>query len=291
MSPARISAKVSADLGRTWNKPFTIQENIGKENVMESDFLRLKSGAIAFFFCAKNSESDCKPYVKISPDEGKSWSEPTPIAKFYGGYVTLNNDRAAQLSSGRILLPAAVTPNVYAYPALDSLCFYSDDECRTWFRCKNMISLPSSSAGADEPGVVELKDHTVLMWFRNTLGYIYKSYSEDRGESWSSPESMNLVSPCSPQNIKRIPSTSDLLLVWNNTTGSKRTPLTVAVSKDEGETWENLKNIEDDEYNYAYPSITFVNDLALLTYFVYDERTSLIHLKLKTIPVNWFYKK
>lgn len=111
---------------------------------MESDLLRLRSGEIALFFCVKNSEADCKPYMRKSFDEGKSWSEPAPIAKPYAGYYTLNNDRAIQLSSGRLLLPSAMTPNVWAFPQLVSLCFYSDDNCRTWFRSKNVVSLPSS---------------------------------------------------------------------------------------------------------------------------------------------------
>ena len=292
MSPARISGKISADLGKKWSVPFTVQENIGIENVMEADTLRLRSGEILFFFCVKNSETDCRPHMKKSSDECRSWSEPTAIDKYCGGYVTLNNDRAVQLSTGRIILPAAITPNVYAYPQLESLCFFSDDDGRTWFRSKNLLSLPSSWQGADEPGVVELRDGTVMMWFRTTLGHIYKSFSEDGGESWSQPESMKAVSPCSPQNIKRITRTGDLLLVWNSKIGPRRTPLTVAVSKDEGETWKNCKNIEDDDkYGYAYPSLTFVKNLVLLTYFVYDENTSRIDLKLKTVPVDWLYRK
>jgi len=292
MSPARISGKISTDIGKTWSEPFTIQENIGTENVMESDLLRLGSGELALFFCVKNSEADCKPYMIKSFDEGKSWSEPVPVAKFHGGYLTLNNDRAIQLSSGRLLLPSAMTPNVFAFPQLVSLCFFSDDNGRTWFRSKNVVSLSSSAQGASEPGVVELRDGRVLMWFRNTLGHIYKSYSEDEGETWSCPESMNVVSPCSPQNIKRNPSTGHLVLVWNNTTSLRRNPLTMAVSTDEGETWENPRDIEVDErYSYSYPSVTFVKDLVLLTYYVHDEKDLLLHLKLRTIPVDWLYKR
>jgi sialidase-1 len=292
MSPARISGKISADLGKRWSTPFTVQENSGTENVMEADLLRLKSGEILFFFCMKNSETDCRPHMKKSSDECRTWNEPVAIDKYFGGYVTLNNDRAVQLSTGRIILPAAITPNVYAYPQLEALCFFSDDDGRTWFRSKNILSLPSSWQGADEPGVVELKDSTLMMWFRTTLGHVYKSFSENGGETWSQPESMKVVSPCSPQNIKRIPSTGDLLLVWNSKIGPRRTPLTVAVSKDEGETWANRKNIEDDKkYGYAYPSLTFVKDLVFLTYFVYDENTSHIDLKLKTVPVSWLYRK
>jgi sialidase-1 len=292
MSPARISGKMSENLGKKWSESFTVQENIGKENVMEADMLRLKSKAILFFFCAKNSETECVPHVKKSLDEGETWTQPLAIDRYFGGYVTLNNDRAIQLSNGRIILPAAVTPNVYAYPQLESFCFFSDDDGRTWFRSKNLLSMPTSWQGADEPGIVELKDGTVMMWFRTTLGHIYKSYSEDDGESWSKPASMKVVSPCSPQIIKRIPGTSDLLLVWNNTTGPRRSPLTVAVSNDEGRTWKHQKNLETDEkYGYAYPSVTFVKDLVLITYFVYDENTSRAPLKLKIVSKDWLYGK
>jgi hypothetical protein len=284
-SPARIAGKISSDRGRSWGEPFTIQENIGVMNVMEADFLRLKTGEIALFFCVKNSGFDCHPYMRKSFDEGESWGEIVPVAKFHPGYFTLNNDRAIQLSNGRILLPAAFTPNIYFSSKLVSVCFYSDDDGRTWYRSKDEVSLLPEST-AEEPGVIELKDSKVMMWMRTSLGYIYKAYSTDDGETWSKPESMGIVSPRSPQTVKRIPQTGDLLLIWNHTEGPRRVPLTAAVSRDEGETWENFKNIEADEsQTYAYPSVTFVGDEVLLTYYC-DHRS----LKLKIIPIDWFYK-
>ena len=283
-SPARIAGKISEDKGRSWGEPFTIQENIGVMNVMEADFLRLKSGEIAFFFCVKNSGFDCHPYMRKSFDEGKSWSEIVPIAKFHPGYFTLNNDRAIQLSNGRILLPAAFVPNIYISSKLVSLCFYSDDNGRTWYKSKDEVSLLPEST-AEEPGVIELEDGRVMMWMRTSLGYVYRAYSLDGGETWSKPESMGIVSPRSPQTIKRIPKTGDLLMIWNHTAGPRRVPLTAAISCDEGQTWGNFKNLEADEHQtYAYPSVTFVGDEALITYYC-DHRS----LKLKIIPVDWFY--
>jgi len=284
-SPARIAGKISEDKGRSWSEPFTIQENIGVMNVMEADFLRLNSGEVAFFFCVKNSGFDCHPYMRKSFDEGESWSEIVPIAKFHPGYFTLNNDRAIQLSNGRILLPAAFVPNIYIASKLISLCFYSDDSGRTWYKSKDEVSLLPEST-AEEPGVIELEDGRVMMWMRTNLGYVYKAYSSDGGETWSKPESMGITSPRSPQTIKRIPKTGDLLMVWNHTSSSRRVPLTAAISFDEGETWRNFKNIETDEtQTYAYPSITFVEDEALITYYC-DHRS----LKLKIIPIDWFYE-
>jgi len=290
MSPARISGKISRDSGKKWCAPFTLQENIGRENVMETDLLRLRSGAILLFFCAKNSEADCKPYVKKSLDEGQSWKEPVAVDRFFGGYVTLNNDRAIQLSTGRIILPCGWTPNIYAYPRVESFCFFSDDDGRTWSRSRNLIGLTQSSQGADEPGAVELKNGAIMMWFRTTLGYVYKSYSEDRGETWKRPESMKVVSPDAPQNIKRIPDSTDLLMVWNSGKCPKRNVLTTAISKDDGKTWKYKRNIETEEkFGYSYASITFIKDMVMLTYLVYSADNSRTSLKLKTVPVEWLY--
>ena len=76
-------------------------------------------------------------------------------------------------------------------------------------------------------------------------GSVYKSYSKDKGVSWTAPEPMKLDSPLSPQSMKRIPSTGHLLIVWNNSK-DKRFPLTAAISKDEGETWVNVRNLDED---------------------------------------------
>jgi len=289
MAPARISGKISRDCGRSWSEPFTVQENIGCENVMEADLLRLKTGAIALFFLVKNSEYDSHPYMKKTFDEAKTWSEPTSIVRFYPGYFTINNDRVIQLSNGRILLPVAYTPNVWAIRRLISFCFYSDDNGRTWFRSEGEVGLPKATA--EEPGLIEMKDGRVMMWFRTTMGHIYRAFSDDQGETWSKPEPMELASPCSPQSMKRMPKTNDILLVWNNTRGPQRVPLTVAISRDEGQTWENIKNIETcPSFSYAYPSITFVRDKTLITYYSHDMKTNLISLKLKIFPVDWFYE-
>jgi len=299
MAPARISGKISSDGGRSWSLPFTIQENVAVENVMEGNLLRLQSGEIVLFYLRKDSEADCRPFMRKSFDEGKSWGEPVPMAKFFPGYYTINNGRVIQLSSGRLLVPVAYTPNVWMLSNLTSFCLYSDDNGRTWFnphalmiyiQGRTEVSLPNATA--EEPGLVELKDGRVTMILRTNLGYVYKAYSQDGGLTWTEPESMGLVSPRAPATIKRIPTTGDLLMVWNNTPGPRRVPLTAAISRDEGEKWENFRNLETDErYTYAYPSVTFLGEEALLTYYVYDEKTRLISLKLKRIPIQWFYKK
>ena len=106
-----------------------------------------------------------------------------------------------------------------------------------------------------------------MMWMRTDKKKIFRCYSRDRGETWSTPEPMTLDSPRSPQSIKRIPSTGHLLLIWNNSP-DKRFPLTAAISKDDGVTWENIRNLDEDPaHTYAYTSIEFLKDRALFTYY------------------------
>ena len=106
---------------------------------------------------------------------------------------------------------------------------------------------------------------------------------------------MALDSPRSPQSIKRIPTTGDLLLIWNNSP-DKRFPLTAAISKDDGVTWENIRNLDEDPaHTYAYTSIEFLKDRALVhllrgTGGRSARREPRWSLKLKAVPLNWFYQ-
>ncbi len=104
---------------------------------------------------------------------------------------------------------------------------------------------------------------------------------------------MTVVSPVSPQSIKRIPSTGDLLLVWNNSPNA-RFPLSVAISKDEGQTWQHVKNLDEDRaHTYAYTSIEFIKDRVLFTYYAGPPpgtREGTWSLKLKSAPVKWLYQ-
>ncbi len=296
-APARISAKTSQDRGKTWGERFTLLENEGAQNVMSVSFLRLASGDILFFYLRKNGPDDLQAMVRRSSDELTTLSDPVRCT-CDEGYWVVNNARIAQLSDGRLIVPAAWHRTI----DIDSrnaraVVWLSDDEGRTWSRSESALPLPGR--GAMEPGVVELCDGRLLMIIRTSLDQIYRSYSGDRGVTWSAPEPMGVGAPVAPSTLVRIPSTGDLLLIWNDCfragpeAEAVRVPLTTAISRDEGATWEHRRDLETDpELWFAYTSVTFVDDRALLTYWV-DGRLSdprLLHLKLRSVPVSWFYE-
>ena len=86
-------------------------------------------------------------------------------------------------------------------------------------------------------------------------------------------------------NVKRIPSTGDLLLLRSVGGGpGLRTPFVSVISKDDGRTWINERIIASDPLeNYGYPCLLFIDDLVIVGY------GSKAGSRVARFPVNWFY--
>jgi sialidase-1 len=305
---ATIAGRYSKDKGKTWSaEDTTLVEKEGQMNVMSVSLLRLKDGRIALFYVRKNSVSDCHPYIRYSSDEAKSWSEPIKCIR-EDGYYVLNNDRVIQLRSGRLVLPVALHRAINGKFGSKGvvMTYLSDDAGKTWRRSETTLQdNQPDRAGFQEPGVVELKDGRILMFIRTTLGNQYFSYSQDGGNTWSEAHASPLRSPLSPASIKRIPSTGDLLAAWNDhssvpaefkatqESGGKRTPFTVAISKDDGKTWIDARNLLDDPDGwYCYTAIHFVDNQVLLA-FASSGRgmPRLSKMDLARFPVRALYRQ
>jgi predicted neuraminidase len=299
---AYLAGRYSSDNGKTWTKEdkLIIQQE-GTMNVMSVSLLRLQNGKIAMFYLKKNSTSDCIPLLRISSDEAKTWSEPVPYISDKKGYFVLNNDRVIQLKSGRIIMAVALhnTPEEGKWHNNGRLfSYFSDDNGQTW-KPGGEVANPNDIT-LQEPGLVELKTGDIMMIIRSSGGVQHKSYSKDGGQTWSTVEPTNIKSPVSPATIERIPSTGDLLMVWNNNGGDdpaikgKRTPLSIAVSKDDGQTWGNIKNLEDNPDGwYCYIAIDFVGKHVLLGYCA-GSQAQKSHLSITDITrldLNWIYDK
>ncbi len=299
-SEGHLAARFSDDGGKTWTQEDdAVIEREGKYNDMSVSLLRLQSGEIALFYCRKNSIADCRPLMRISNDEGKSWSVPTVCIEKVG-YNVLNNDRAVQLKSGRLILPVALhnSPSVNKFNGRGIIsCHFSDDNGKTWQQSKT--SQQGDGLTFQEPGVIELKDGQLMMFCRTPHGSQYLSYSDDQGDTWSQLKPSNIISPVSPATIERIPKTGDLIMVWNNHENvdaahkGKRTPYNVAVSRDDGKSWEHTKTLEDDPNGwYCYTALSFVGDHVLLSHCAGDRRTGGLKLTQMTrFSLNWLYDK
>lgn len=301
---AHLAGRYSSDGGKSWTaEDVVVIANEGNQNIMSVSLLRLASGEIALFYLRKNSASDCRPVMRISADEAQTWSDPVEmIPESENGYYVLNNNRVVQLEQGRLLAPLAQHYGIgweRHDPNASLLCYYSDDNGKTWKRGE-AAPAPQPNHGqsviAQEPGVVALKDQRLMMWCRTNAGSQYVCYSRDSGESWSRLQPSNMLSPLSPATIERIPSTGDLLLIWNDhreiqpSLRNRRTPLTAAISSDEGKTWKAAKTLEDNPHGwYCYTAMTFVDDQVLLAHCAGDRRMNngLALTQVTRFPVSW----
>ena len=301
---AFLAGRFSSDGGATWTENDTvILPNEGDWNIMSVSILRLQDGRIALFYMRKNSLDDCRPLLRFSTDEAKTWSEPAGVIPDDDmGYYVLNNDRVVQLESGRLIVPVALH-NRAGWKAPDwageITCFLSDDVGQTW-RCsktrQKAYSAPEKRVVAQEPGVVELKDGRVMMFVRTNAGVQYLSFSKDGGDSWSPLVPSTIPSPQSPASIERIPSTGDLLMVWNNHAdipkelAGKRTPFNAAISRDEGKTWVNTRTIEDDPDGwYCYTAVEIVGEHVVLGHCSGKRSQALATTQITRFPVRWLY--
>ena len=302
--PGTRAPRSPGDGGKTWTDGATLIANEGKRNVMSVSILRLASGELLLFYMIKNGWNDCNLYVRRSNDEFATLSDPVR-ATVADGYHVVNNDRVVRLSSGRLIVPASLHPcpdgtrETWTGNGIPR-AFVSDDEGRTWRADATVVDPPPRrKATLQEPGVLELEAGRLWMWMRTTQGVQYECFSTDGGTSWSEPKPGKLASPCSPATIERIPWTGDLLCVWNDHSGrhvyppGKRTPLCVAISRDDGRTWSPSRVIEGDPDGwYCYTSMTFVKDRAVLSYCAGDPEVGRLNrLKVVALSRDWLYAK
>ena len=280
-APADVVTRLSTDMGRTWSEDRVVARGPEGGNAMSASFVRLAGGGIALFYLrgsfiwkdkAKNMDS-AKTAVddlmmRVSHDEGKTWSDERNIGMPGEACYGLLNDTALRLSTGRIILPCA--QHFLPYNADHTKrnpsflqCHLSDDDGETWFPTRLRVCPYDRSVntrGICESSVVERADGSLLLLSRTIMGFPFRTVSHDGGETWSEPEPTDIVSSASPAILKRVPGSDDIVMIWNQASaeeckwGFARHRLTAAVSSDGGETWHHHRNLESmDDRTFLPP--------------------------------------
>jgi len=290
-----IQGRISADRGKTWGNEFILvaaPKTRGNDSYAAPSFLRLSNGQLlmSYFYVSGALPRFAQSYYRRSIDDGRTWGDQL-IMTPHVGYILVHNDKPIQLSSGRLIAPyeRELTEEGGDHRGYVSSVFYSDDNGYSWHKSKNEINvLPIE---AQEPHVVELKDERLMMLCRTYSGFVVRAYSSDQGTTWTKGQpvrELKLSSHSSALNVKRIPGTGDLLLLRSTGDGTQglRSPFVSVISKDEGQTWIHTRAIGSDPDNdYGYPCLTFVDDMALISYHQRDG------LHVARISIEWFYEK
>jgi len=295
---AHLASRESSDGGRTWSdKDKSVVSNEGGFNVMSVSLLRLKSGEIALFYLRKNSLQDCRPVVRFSRDEAATWSDPIDCITEDIAYYVLHNNRVIQLKNGRLVMPTGMHRlDKGKLQEGEIVTFLSDDNGRTWRRSGSVLK-----SDFTEPCVAEAKKDRVFMVIRTRKGCQYVSESKDNGVTWSTPEPSGIFSSEAPATLARIPSTGDLLLIWDDLCDKPleyrrkhppiRTPFSAAISKDGGRTWQKKKLIEDQiGHGYSYTAVAFDGERVLLGYCAHKSTWGLETTQISSFNVRDLYR-
>ena len=303
-APSNISLMNSFDNGKTWhNERIAAQMANGCVNVYSPTLFRNSNGSISLFFKRYTQLERGKPQLNSffrmhSYDEGKTWSEEEILweNKTFG---TLNH-AVKRLSDGSVLIPVTESSgNLWEEGTSFSVyVLRSEDDFSTWIS-SNRITVPMR--GLMEPCIAERSDGTLNMVMRTQLGSVFFSQSSDGGRSWSKAQTTGLKAPESCPCIVSIPNSDAQLVIWNNSEYDmswrshygKRTPLTMAISRDGLKNFTDFFDIETDpQWAFTNPSVTITSSgLFILNYwackYTPDGRfNSLVDLKMATFRID-----
>ena len=310
---ARISGMVSSDGGRTWSKPrVVVDDRDAMVNNISPGLTRMADGRLLIAYSWRNGGhgaanfGNCAKMVRISSDEGQTWSERIRITPNNTEYHTGCHDRAYTLDNGRVIVQChTILPRDTAKPgpSYRSLCMgtyfaYSDDHGHTWKRSGVTLDPIAGREGRfEESSMVQRADGSLLQVIRSWHGQSFYSESTDRGSTWSPPRPSNVFSALAPTLIVRIPNSSDLLMLWNPSwnpdafIAGVRSVLAAAISRDGGKTWGLPKALETNVNQWSeYPSVIFDGDHAILYYRVFPLDRKRCDLIQARVPMKWFYE-
>lgn len=213
-------------------------------------------------------------------------SEPVRTWRGYNG----SQMEYQRLSSGRLLVPhGSFLPFAKTVPPTgrhETVVEYSDDGGASWLLSPSKLTSPcyegfnGSNEGACEPCFEELRDGSIWMLMRTQAGCLYESISKDKGTTWSPAAPTRFRTSTGPANLLRHRD-GRLVLIWNNCelppkhegvgVYGGRDALHIAISSDDGRTWQGFREIYLDhrrnenpagtgDRGTAYPLAAFTDD-------------------------------
>jgi len=254
----------SADAGQSWG-PAEVLNDFPRTSDFDPAFIQDGKRTWFFFsagrwnrypFVRGDNEigaESFKTYCRHS-DDGHRWSEPRVAFERVGCRTN-----GIKLSSGELLLP------IYGFVGRTAGVLKSIGQGSSWKRCGDI----ATPAGADEPTIAELGSGSVLMFLRTNDGFIWKSMSRDKGETWSAAEKTTVVAGQASHNLLRLRN-GRIVLTHDACKPPLRSPLTLRLSSDDVATWGEpvtLAEVVVPEKNEAiwgrqvtYPSVVELAD-------------------------------
>jgi len=219
------------------------------------------SGAVWLFFVTTEEQDWRSARLKVqTSSDAIQWDKPRVLSDRLG---LMFRSKPLDLLGGGILIP------IYDEVQWQSMSMMSDDEGLTW-RLGNPIV---NSPGNIHPTVVQLSDGRLLAYLRTggEGGWIWQTISNDSGWTWERPTPTGFPNPNSGIDLIRLHN-CHLALAFNDS-HHRRSPLCVALSEDEGRTWNHGRTLEGGDGEFSYPTLLQTRDGCIHCVYTYRRET------------------
>lgn len=267
----------------SWSKPAPLVDDPA---IPEGNSLLFtdSKGTVWLFFVRKfdpkwDAWDKTKLFLQTSTDNGFTWTQPRMMLDEFGRMIRNN---VTELPDGRLLLPIYLEGET-----MQCAVWLSGDGFKTWDERLVPVTKPFN----EQPAFVYLGGERLLMYARHygVPGKIWGAASDDLGKTWRDVKRSKLPNPDSGIDAIRLESGA-LVLAYNDS-AFYRTPLTVALSEDEGKTWRIKKNIETAQKEFSYPFLIQTPDGRIHLSYTADDRRVIKHAEFNEEWLKSNYSK
>lgn len=248
-----------------WSQPEKIAEDKGVPCWNPVLFRERQSGEVTLFYKAGSSPQTWSGFYRRSRDGGASFGEAYILP---AGLLGPIKNKPIQLDDGTILAPTSVE----SHRAWACWVERSSDGGRTWTR-HGPIHHPQQPRGVIQPSLLRRADGSLVMLMRSTqeIGQVCMADSRDGGLTWSAARPVAaLPNPNSGIDAATLADGRHVLVY--NPTHTGRTPLVLAVSGDDGQTWKDAKVLEEGAGEYSYPAVIQAADGSVHTVYTWKRQ-------------------
>lgn len=239
---ADVAIWLSSKESGNWSEPIKIAEE--KDTPCWNPVLfTTPSKEILLFYKAGKSPREWSGLFKTSSD-GKLWSQSTPLP---AGILGPIRSKPLMLNDGTLLCGSSIE----SWKRWG--CFVDiTKDLQNWIK-SNPINVPGNLFGVIQPSLFWGQNGEIKMVMRSyQLEKVYTANSQDQGYTWSAATPTDLPNPNAPVEALNL-ADGRALLVFNDSK-QERYPLSIALSKDAGKTWERALNLEEQEGEFSYPA-------------------------------------
>jgi predicted neuraminidase len=265
-----------------WGKPERLAK-VDDTPHWNPTLFRDESGKIHLFFKIGKEIPYWQTYWMHS-DDGITWTKPAELVPGDHGGRGPVRSKPIILSDGDWLAPSSTELKTW-----EAFVDRSSDKGQTWVRVDDFDRKTNKlkGKGSIQPTLWESSPGNVHALLRTTMGKVWRTDSADGGKTWAPLALTDIPNNNSGIDVLRLED-GRLLLVYNPVPRNwgPRTPLDLAVSKNNGKTWKTIAHLEQDpdpESEFSYPAIVRSKDGIIVTYTYQRERVRCWQIPLSAL--------